>query len=404
MKKTLVIIIALLMVVAMAAGCNNNTPAGGSTSTPPATSTPSTGSNTPAAPTSDEGPIRIAGVMAITGVLAGDGELNSRGIELAVNQANANGGVLGRQIEYIVEDGGSTPDTGMNAVNKVLSGDYDVMMGPHFSAQVLAITDIMNEKQMLNIFGGTNPTIMGLLTSPYSVRCRVPDAINARGCAVFMEEIGCKKIGLFTVSDDFGQGAKNVMSEYFDSVGIEYVTEIFNSEDRDFTTQLLNMKNAGIDSMVLWGLGDTPVIIARQMYELGMSELKVMSSGVVTTPDLRARMEPEWYADWYSNSQWNPQSSSDASIQFNKDYEEAYGQKPNFLAAAWYSTTKWYLDCVEKAGTTDKDAVLAVMKETKDFPALNGNYTYRDRDLCNSVIIVQTPIDGTINDVKFVEG
>jgi len=403
MKKAFSIILALFMVVFVLTGCSGQQTPGGSASPAPSVSSPAS-SVSSAPPSPAQGPVQIAGCMTVTGALSTDGDQINKGIQLAVAQANAKGGVLGREVEYIIEDAGSTPDTALNAINRIIVGNYDVIFGPHFSAQVLAMTDILNDAGQLNIFGGTNARIMGELTNPYSVRCRVPDRINARAVAVFVGDQGAKKVGLLTVSDDFGQGARNIIEEYFNEIGLEFVSEIFNTEDRDFTTQLLNIRNAGVDAMILWGLGDTPVLIARQMFELGMSKLLVMSSGVNTTPEHRARMEPEWYDGWYANSQWNPTSTDPLSVAFNKDYEEFHGSMPNFLAAAWYSTTLWYLDCVEKAGSTDKDAVLEVMKKTNDFPALNGNYTWRDRDLCNQIIIVQTPADGSINNIRVVEG
>lgn len=59
---------------------------------------------------------------------------------------------------------------------------------------------------------------------------------------------------------------------------------------------------------------------------------------------------------------------------------------------------------MEKAGTTEKEAVLEQMKQTKDWPALNGSYSWRERDLCNSVFMVQCHADGTIEDKALVEG
>jgi hypothetical protein len=85
-----------------------------------------------------------------------------------------------------------------------------------------------------------------------------------------------------------------------------------------------------VDALVLWALStDSVVGIARQMYELGMTGLIVYNNGAVTIPETRERMDPEWYDGWYCGSQWNPYSTDAASVQFNKDFEEAYGALPS---------------------------------------------------------------------------
>jgi branched-chain amino acid transport system substrate-binding protein len=223
----------------------------------------------------------------------------------------------------------------------------------------------------------------------------------ARAAAVFLaEELSCKNVGLLCLNDDFGETAIRLVSEYFDSVGISYVTETYGNDDKDMTTQILNLRNANVDGLLVWSYNDIFVLLARQLYELGMSGLPALNNGAVTTPDVQARMETEWYDGWYALAQWNPDDTEASSVKFKEDYTKEYGKGPNFLGACWYSATMWYLDCVEKAGSTDKDAVLAAMKKTKGYNALNGIYNWEERDVCKAIKIAQVDKSGKVTTLK----
>jgi branched-chain amino acid transport system substrate-binding protein len=189
-------------------------------------------------------PIKIGGLMAMTGGWASDGEDISNAINLAVDQRNAAGGVAGREIQFDIIDSASTPDTAVNAANKVLRDDsYDVVFGPHFSSQMLAIADLINETSVLQISGSQSMAVPESVTNEYTTWNRVPDIHAATATAEYLDkELGCKKIGIMAVNDDFGETAKNRATAYFDENGIEYVVETYGNEDKDVTTQILNLR------------------------------------------------------------------------------------------------------------------------------------------------------------------
>ncbi|MDR1028731.1 MAG: ABC transporter substrate-binding protein, partial [Clostridiales Family XIII bacterium] len=168
-------------------------------------------------------PIKIGGLMAMTGGWASDGEDISNAINLAVDQRNADGGVAGREIQFDIIDSASTPDSAVNAANKVLRDDsYEVVFGPHFSSQMLAIADLINETNVLQISGSQSMAVPEAVTNEYTTWNRVPDIHAATATAEYLDkELGCKKVGIMAVNDDFGETAKNRATAYFDAQGIE---------------------------------------------------------------------------------------------------------------------------------------------------------------------------------------
>lgn len=338
-----------------------------------------------------DGELKIAVIAAVTGTSASDGASMANAVQMAVDEINAKGGALGKNLTVDVIDGGSTPDSALNIAQKVASSkDYVAVFGPHFSSQILAIGDTLAQAEVPVITGGTVKKVLETVTSDWVIRNRCPDTVVAYASAKFMhEELGVKKVGFICANDDFGTGARQVAQEYFDSVGVEYVSETFNIDDNDMTSQLLKLKDSGIDSLFVWSLGTTLATVIRQVGEQGLNTMPVMASGGLTFPDIRALLDPEVTENWYVNTHWPPTLTDEASVAFTKRFDELYGIEPNMLAAAWYSTTYWLTDCLERAGSAEPDALLKAMQETKDYATLSGTFTYKDRDLIRDVMILQ---------------
>lgn len=375
MKRFVTMMLAAAMALTLLAGCGGDKPAG---------------SSDPGA--AQGGEVKIAAICAITGNSASDGASMKNAITMAADEINANGGVLGgKKLVVDIIDGGSTADSALNIAQKVASSkDYAAVLGPHFSSQILAVGDTLAQAGVPVITGGTSPIVLQNITSEWVIRNRCPDSVVAYASAKFMyETMGARKVGFLVVNDDFGTGARTVAQEYFDSVGVEYVSETFNVDDNDMTSQILKLKDAGVDSLFVWSLGTVFATAVRQVAELGMNTLPVMASSALTFPDVQALLDPQTTENWYVNTHWTPTLTDEGSVAFTNGYEKLYDIKPNMLAAAWYSTTYWLADCLERAGSTQPDALLKAMQETQNYQTLSGTFTYKDRDLIRDVMVLQ---------------
>ena len=118
-----------------------------------------------------------------------------------------------------------------------------------------------------------------------------------------------------------------------------------------------------------------------------------MASSALTFPDIQALLQPEYTENWYVNTHWTPTLTDEASVTFTQNYAELYDIEPNMLAAAWYSTTYWLADCLERAQSAEPDALLEAMQNTQNYKTLSGAFNYKDRDLIRDIIILQQ-VDG----------
>lgn len=162
-KKYLAMIMALSMVAAIFVGCapaaqdSTNTPADTATTSDPASSTETNKPSETDAAASGE-PIKIGVSAAITGAAPLDGERTMQGIEMAVEEINAAGGVNGRPLEMIVEDDQNTANIAVNVVNKLVNDPEIVaIIGPHRSANAMATEQIMADAKIPFLTGAVFP-------------------------------------------------------------------------------------------------------------------------------------------------------------------------------------------------------------------------------------------------------
>lgn len=315
--------------------------------------------------------IKIGLVSMITGDNPLNGERMNQGVQLAVDEVNAAGGILGKQVELTITDDQTMQDVAVTCVQKLASEGVAGIIGPHRSTNAIAVSDTVEGLGVSLLTGGTSPSIADL-DNPYLFRGRASDTIFAEAAADYaVNTLGCSKIGLFYNNDDFGTGALGVIQEYCDENNIELVAEGHNTGDKDFTAQIMKMQTEGIDCAIIWTHDPELAIHARQIYELGL-DCQVVSSPGVTMSQVLGMVEPEYVEGWYGVTDFVSTSTDENVVEFIEKFEAAYDIEPELYAASYYGCAKILLAAIENAGTTDRDAVRDEIEKIQDMQVPNG--------------------------------
>lgn len=303
-----------------------------------------------------------------------NGEMFQNGVNLACKEINAAGGLLGYKVEPIYVDASTTVDMGINAVNKLLSDNIIGLVGPHFSSQVYAVEASIKAAGIPCLYGGTN---VGLskLGNDFMFRFRASDGINTRNAAMYLvETLGASNVGIMYSSDDFGVGAMEIATNYFDSVDVDWVAEAHNVEDTDVTGQIMKLKASGVDGILMW-TQDTPfVVCARQMYELGLVGIPVMTSANLINTSTIELFETDWVGNgnWYCGCDYVSSNPSEVIVNFNNAYEQEYGALPDNWASIYYTGAMLLFEGVKRAGNFDAQAIIAGLRSIEDLELPNG--------------------------------
>src|SRR6516162_5882951 len=219
-------------------------------------------------------PLKIGMVAPLTGSAAELGRDEIQGAKLATEEVNKTGGVLGRPIELVIEDGQTTNPGGVLAFGK-LAGDKDIpaFVGPVYSTQIHAIAPDIQRLGKPVMIGGTDPqlTHMG---NPWLFRCRPNDIYSARVIADYgVNTLGKKKWAIVHSTDAFGTSGMKNLVEDLKGMGVEAaLVQGYTSNSQDFTPVVLAVKQSGADVMATYMTsGADQALFARQLRQLGVN-------------------------------------------------------------------------------------------------------------------------------------
>jgi len=326
---------------------------------------------------SAEDTIKI-GLLTTGTAIATYTETVTNGALLAAAQINEKGGVLGRQVEIVAEDGSNTADETINGANRLLArGDIAAVCGYPLSTGCLAIESLFKEAEIPLVVSGTSVRLKNETDNMYLFRGRASDGIQAQSAAAFLaEDLGNNEImGMLYENNDFGQGALQVVQAYCDENGIKLVSEGFNTADTDITTQVLKLKEAGIQSCVTWITASVVPTVSSNMYNQGL-EVPMCGPVAVTLAENLKNCEPEWIDGWYGVTDICMTKDDEALKNFVAAYYEMFGEDAYLSneGANIYSHVLWLCDAIARAGSTEGPAIMQAMRETDNFPGLNGSY------------------------------
>lgn len=332
--------------------------------------------------------VKIGGIAPLSGAVAVYGVECKNGIDLAVEEINAAGGVNGKKIDFICEDDEGSPDKTVNAFKKLTTKDgVKVIIGSLTSGCTQAITTLSQAGKVLQI-------------APAATAYSITDAGNYIFRACFIDpfqgtvggkfaavNLGSKKAAiLYDIGNDYSVGLTDNFKKSFVENGGEIVAvESYATGDKDFNAQLTKIKSANPDVVYLPDYYGTVALIAKQLRAQGINAPIVGADG---WDGLTDNAGDEVLNGFYSNH-YAADSTEPAVQKFVTAFEEKYGKAPNSFAALGYDAVYMLKDAIAKAGTTDVQAVRKAFEET-DGDYVTGHLTFdAHRDPVKSAVMLE---------------
>jgi branched-chain amino acid transport system substrate-binding protein len=321
-------------------------------------------------------PLKIGMVTSVTGPLAESGLYRIQGAKLAVEEINKAGGLLGRQIELVIEDDQTTNPGSVLAFSK-LAGDKDIpgFIGPTLSTQVHATAPDIQRTGRPVMIGATDPrlTHMGYT---WLFRCRPNDTYSARVIADYgVNTLGKKMWAIVHSTDAFGTNGMKNLVEDLKRTGVEPVLiQGYTNNSQDFTPVALAVKQSGADVMGTYmTLPPDLGIFARQLRQLGVNIAWVGSPTTVVTTALKLA-GPALYGS-YAVSDFAADSSPTAK-EFATKYEATYKSAPDFNGASTYDAVHVLALAIDNAKSLEPEKIREAILSVKGYPGAEGTYNF----------------------------
>lgn len=330
------------------------------------------------APSAEADSVKIGGNFELTGGVAEFGKKGENGAKLAIKEANEAGGVLGMQIEYVGADNKSEAGESTAATTKLATQDNVIgIVGPMTSGNTLAAIPVVTEYNIpLVTPTGTNSTLTvnedGTLNDWVFRACFI-DPFQGEVAANFaMDTLGATKAALvIDQKGDYAKGLAESFEETFVNAGMEIVAseQYVAGQDTDFRSILTNIKQKDPDIIFIPGYYNEVGMIIKQARDSNMDVAILGGDGWGTGPIVDIAGEEAMNNTYYVD---HVAADDPALADFAAAFKAEYNQDADSFAALGYDAANMLIAAIEKAGSTDKEAIRVALETMSGFPGISG--------------------------------
>jgi len=352
----------------------------------------------PAERTQTATPLRFGLVASINGDLKPWGEESAKGVQMAIDEFNARGGLNGRKIKLYVESSDSKPEQGKAAAQSLISTDKVICLLGDVASGIAAQMGVVATK-----FGIPQISIGCTRTSlnedhPNMFRVSYTDAFQGPVMAKYaFDELKLRSIGIMTdKKQPYSVGLSDGFRDYFTKLGGTIVDEQFyGSGDTQFDNQLIDQKSKRPEGLFLSGYFNEVGPIARQAQEQGLNVKLLGGDGWESSEILKSSdgaIVGGFYCSHYVNDEARPEVKA-----FIAKWTKKYEMMPETVEGALaHDATMVACDALGRAKTFDAAGLRVAIENTVDFKGVTGMITLKGRhgDPAKRAIVVKITKDG----------
>jgi len=314
-------------------------------------------------------PIKIGAMFISSGKMGGYGKHGGQAIQLAVDQINADGGVLGRNMEAAVEDTKLKKDVAMALAERfVIQDKVDFLMGPTSSGIAMGLTEFAREnKKILVLTQAATDALTGAKFHPYVFSTLSNAMMHSRSGAYLMAAKPYKRYMCVGPDYSYGHSSWKMFKSKLQELrpDVEFVGELFPKFlAKDYTAEIKKVLETKPDVVwcPLWG-GDA-INFIKQALPTGLFDKVKFAFPVAGALEVLVPLGSDMPAGVYVSSRYfftSPDSSMNQ--RFVKDYYARFNEYPDYMAGETYAGVYFIKAAIERAGTTEADKIIEAMEQ-----------------------------------------
>ena len=382
MKKRSVLILALLLVSTLIlSACTTVTTTTATTAAASAETTAAPAASAAGASDYDKLDkvyIGVTAAMSGTNKLVGDYVQN--GAKLAAKQINANGGLLGKQVELVFEDEVDNQTASVNAMNKLLSNNkISAFFGSTYSAYCIAVSPTVLEKKIPMMAGGSSANIPKE-NNPYIWQVRMTD--DKAGMLLSKaatETLGMKNPAILHIADSFGTGLKDKTLVALEAIGVKVDPKNIyghNADEKQFGPIINQIMSSDVDGLIAISHQVPASMIQMQAADAGLEIPTIGSSSFASAVALKTAGEAS--DNWYAVADWTTQVQTSAGKAFADAYKAEYSSDSDMPAVTAYDSIMVLAEAIKTANSADPAKINEALATIKDYAGGMSTYSYHD--------------------------
>jgi branched-chain amino acid transport system substrate-binding protein len=341
--------------------------------------------------------IKIGEYASLTGNEAAFGRSSHRGTELAVEELNKAGGLLGKQLKLFTEDTQSKDGESSTVVSKLISREGVIaVLGEVASGRSMEAAPICQQNKIPMISpSSTNPDVTK--KGDFIFRVCFLDSFQGDALArLAIDKLKAKKVAIMSdVSSAYSLGLGEFFQDSFKKRGGTIVSvQKYSKNDTDFNAQLTAIKGTAPDAIIVPGYYQEVGLIIRQARQLGIT-VPLFGGDGWEAPEL-LQIAGQAAEGTYYTTHYSPEAQAPEVQNFVKAYRAKYNETPDAMAALGYDSAIVLADAIKRAGSTDGTKLRDALAATKGVKGVTGATTIdKNRDATKPATVI------TIKNGKF---
>ena len=325
-----------------------------------------------------EGPIVLGMVTPLSGSSAAIGPYMENGAKLAVSEINADGGVDGRDLELIVEDGACDAKTAAAAANKLVTQEIVVSVGGYCSGATLPTLPIFNKAGVPMLIPAANSTELVDQGLENVFLINGTGTQQADAAVAYMEKAGATKVALMDDNTSYSVDIANLTAERLkESGGPELVAqESVTAGESDYSANVNAVLKANPDFVYWTGYYQEGGLIIRQLRQAGYDGAIMVADGSVDVKLLEIAGEQN--AEGILATMTQTPDTIEGAEGWISDYKEQFGAEPGPYSTQSYDAVRVAAEAIREAGTTETDAVIEALEGIDGFQLFSGPLTFTE--------------------------
>jgi branched-chain amino acid transport system substrate-binding protein len=308
--------------------------------------------------------IKIANIVELSGAGATSGTNFKDGVQLAVKEINAAGGILGRKIETTTSDTQSNPGVAKGLAQKAIDDNVFAVFGPVFSGSIMVSMAETRRAEMPNFTGGEAASITKQ-GNPYIFRTSfTQDTAMPKIARYIASNLKAKSIALIYVNNDYGKGGRESLMKALEPLGVKVTTDISTDQNQvDFSAAVLRAKQANADAIFVYLNEEESARALRELRKQGVTK------PIVGETTLVGQKVIELAGDAANGAIAHVGLTVDAPMPnmraFRAKFEKEYRYTPDHNGIKGYTGVYVLKNAIEKVGKLDRKAVAQALHGLK---------------------------------------
>lgn len=328
---------------------------------------------------SDTDPIRIGAITSITGVFAQQGEEVLRGVEFAVEEANAGGGIAGHSVEIQTGDDESTPEAGRRVAEKLARDGYPFLIGPISSSISLTLSQSLERWDALYVAVASKmDALTGTSCNARMFRTNHSDSMDLAMMGKWLETVEAKKFAVIAADYTWGHGSAEFFEQTAKEQGKTVETTLYVPlGTKDFAPYIAQLRAADVDAIWVAMVGRDAISFVKQADAFGLTEKQLIGHALIFNYLVDATGDAT--AGVWGNIGYGAEIDTPRNQSFVAGWKQKFGRVPTENEGQAYNGVQAIFEGVRQAGSTNPEAVANAL-EGATYETVYGPATMRAKD------------------------